>query len=214
LTERKTITVEQAARWAYRMLQVDVAVEAEESGSWSAPSMRYRLGAYTDCGNGSVAAIAVEPLRIHKDARTFHECVKRLPGLESDLVIAYGREGAFPEPAEHVPQPEPMSPGLADRQGQAVFRGAQMRYRIEEGGAWRRPDGTIERAPKGERFQEAVYRRTGKKRVILSGYREKRYEILSCPLHWWPSPAWYEMVCAQAEGGRACGGNSSSCLRA
>jgi hypothetical protein len=206
----KTITVEAMARWTYGRLQADVFRELEDAGGWSAPSFLSRLGMPMDTGAGAIAALVIEPRALHCDARAFHASVGKLERLEREMVVTYGYDGAFPDPAECVPRPRPCAPALAvqtgsgDRRqrgdyfGQGVFEGEKVLYRLEAGGRWKDASGAVHTTASVQQFEEAVWRKRGR-RVEFVGYENKRYEIWSCPLDWWPSPAWYEMVCAQAE---------------
>jgi hypothetical protein len=176
---KKRVTVKELLQWAYGRQMVDVAVgrtlDDVGGGGWSAPSFLSRLGEPMGSGAGAIAALSWDHQAVHPDALRAHFAVTKLPQLEAEMAMEFGRTGIFPEAAQAIPRPGPRQPSnaIGDRRGQAVIDGVECQYRIDCLGVEIEP---VKR---------------GKKRTII-GYR--RVEILVCPLEWWPDPAWYEMV--------------------
>ena len=187
--ERKRVTLKELLRWTYghQLADVAVGVTLDEAGGGSLkrapaaltslPSCLARiseLGVRVDGGAGPV--IWADRYSVHPDALAVHRAVIELTPMEAQMAIQFGREGFFPEPYDALPRPQPREPSRAigDRVGQAKIDGVERLYRIECLG------------------EETIAVRRGKRQTLV-GY--KKWEILWCPLEYWPSKAWYEMVC-------------------
>lgn len=201
------LTLKALLRWTYGSQLADVAVghvydasgvkasepaafrgihpEDLRDGGYSVPSC---LGSLMDLGgrvdggriDGSPTVIWADRFEVHPDALVVHRAVMSLPQLEAEMAIEFGRTGMFPEPAECIPRPgpkpivSPLKPN--ERAGQFKGGGREFGYLLICHGV-----------------EKDVPIRRGKRGTIV-GYRD--IELLSCPLEYWPAPAWYEMVMA------------------